>query len=405
MKDYIVIKLLLSVLLVSMLLSSCSQQLDTAIQDLSRATPIVAVTREEGASSYVKVKGEPVDSSEETTEKYNEIGLDKRVYKEGDIIEFDPVGIDPDGDIITYSYSLPLDKNGKWQTTVGDEGTYIVTITASDGKTSVEKKVLLLILSVNRAPTIDNLKDITANEGDLIMLEPRIFDYNSDDVTVLFSKPFNVNGEWQTDYESAGTYLVKVSASDSETTTEKQIMVVVKETNRAPLLYPIEHVSVLAGETIKFDAKATDSDNDPVTITYSAPFNSDGVWTPTEADLGTYAITVKASDGKNTTEKLVTVIVNHRNMAPVILIEEEIRAEETDRLTLKPSIIDPEGNDFTVTYSEPFDQNRTWVTDYDSAGTYDVTITATDKEGASASATVKIVIYDRNRPPEFTLRT
>jgi hypothetical protein len=393
--------IIVTFLLIAILITSCSQTLDTAIQDLSRATPTAAAVADkaiDGSSSYVKLT-----DIEEELDVINEDELEKRVYREGDLIEFDPVGVDPDGDIITYSYSLPLESDGSWQTDIGDEGTYIIKITASDGKTEVEKQVLLLILSANRAPTINNLEDVIAQEGDLITLRPRVFDYNGDEVIIAFSKPFNEDGEWQTTYEDSGTYLVKVTATDEETTVEKQVSVVVEEVNRAPVLNEIEHISTLSGETITIDATATDPDGDDVIITYSKPINLDGTWTPTEADLGTYAVTVTASDYKDVTEKVITVIVNHKNMAPVISIDDEIRAEETDRVVLKPVIVDPEGGDFTVKYSEPFDQDGVWTTDYDSAGSYDVMITATDEEGASSEVTILVTIYDRNRPPAFTI--
>jgi hypothetical protein len=392
------VKRYIFVIILLFTLSSCTSNLDVAVQDLSRATPTAAVVLDQGASSYVKVK-----DAEPEEEVYNEDEIEKRVYREGDLIQFDPIGIDPDGDIITYKYSLPLMEDGTWKTTVGDEGTYLITITASDGKVEVEKKVLLLILPVNRAPTLDNLDDITAMEGDHLVLKPRIFDYNNDEIELSFSKPFNQNGEWQTDYESEGTYVVKVTAKDQETTVEEQITVTILNVNRAPIINDIEHVSVLSGETVVLKATAKDLDNDDVTISYENPLNAEGMWTPTEADLGTYAVTVTASDGKDSSEKIVTIIVNHRNMAPVISIEEEIRAEETDRVTLKPTIVDPEGRELIITYSTPFDNTGVWATDYKDAGTYDVTITATDDEELTTEKTITVTIYDRNRAPTFTI--
>jgi hypothetical protein len=388
----------ITIILFAMLLFGCSQGVEIAVQDLSRATPTAAVIAN-GGSSFVKV----IDSDDPVEETYNEDVVEKRVFREGDLIKFDPLGIDPDGDIITYAYSLPLNKDGTWQTNIGDEGTYLVTITASDGKVEVEKKVLILILSANRAPTLDNIEDMTVMEGDVIILKPKVFDYNADEVTILYSKPFDAQGQWQTGYEDSGTYVSKVSASDAETTVEKQITIIVKNRNRAPILNDIEHISVFSGETITMDATATDPDGDDVIITYSDPIGGDGTWTPSETDLGTYAVTVTASDYEDITEKIITVIVNHLNKGPVISIDAEIRAEETDRVVLKPVVVDPEGDTFTVTFSEPFDADGVWVTDYDSAGSHDVTITAIDEEGNMEEVTILVTIYNRNRAPTFTI--
>jgi len=389
--------IIICVFLCSLLLISCSDELTTAIEDLSVATPTSAAAFEDdsvSSSSFVKVIDDKVEKQDDEVEK--------RTYREGDLISFDPIGVDPDGDVITYKFSRPLDEKGEWQTEIGDAGTYQITITASDGKTEVEKKVILLILSANRAPSIENFDDLTVKEGDLVELDPSIFDYNADELTIEYSKPFDEEGKWQTDYEDEGTYVVKLTVSDGETTVEKQITVIVVDVNRPPVIEYAEHVSVLDGDTVSFSPVVSDPDGDDVTVSYSMPVSSDGTWMTSSEDVGTYAVTITASDGEDFVEKIVTVIVNHRNLAPVISLD-EVRAEETDRVVLKPVIIDPEGDDFTVEYSEPFDSDGVWVTDYDSAGTYDVVITATDENGEVGSYTVKVVIYDRNRAPEFSI--
>ena len=328
--------------------------------------------------------------------------MEKRVYREGDLVSFDPIGVDPDGDVITYTFSRPLDEKGKWQTDIGDVGTYQITITASDGKSDVEKRVILLILSANRAPSIDGLEDMTVVEGNLVVLKPKIFDYNGDEVVLEYSKPFDQDGEWQTDYDDSGTYLIKVSVSDNETTVEKQITIVVTDTNRAPVLGDISHISVFAGDLITLEPTAADPDGDLVTFSFSGSFSSDGSWQTTEADVGTYTTTVTASDGTLDTEKLVSIILNHKNQAPIVIMD-SVRAEETDRIVLKPTIVDPEGDAFTVTYSEPFDSSGVWVTDYDDSGQYTVTITATDDDGAVGTLTVSVTVYDKNRAPVFKI--
>ncbi len=375
---------------ISFFLNGCGQETKTILEDLSAATPTTFVALDESTESgrsYVKLTEE---------------ALEKRVYREGDLISFDPIGLDPDGDVLTYTFSRPLNEKGEWQTTIGDVGTYQVTITASDGKSEVEKRVILLVLSANRAPTVEGLEDMTVAEGELIVLKPKIFDYNGDEVVLEYSKPFDQDGQWQTDYDDSGTYLIKVTVSDNETSVEKQVTIIVTDTNRIPVLSDIPHVSAFAGDLITVEPTATDPDDDIITFSFSSPFSSTGSWQTSEADVGTHTVSVTASDGSLTAEKLVSIILNHKNQAPIITMD-AVRAEETDRITLKPTIVDVEGNAFTVVYSEPFDSSGVWVTDYDDAGTSTVTITATDDEGAIGTLTVSVTVYDKNRAPVFKI--
>src|SRR3989338_8263388 len=354
---------ILALLFTLVFLSSCSERTVTVIEDLSLSAPTTFVPLDESTdlgSSYVKMNNitEDTEATEQNTETPEEASeteiaddvtaeeqnaLDKRVYREGDLIAFDPIGLDPDGDVITYSYSRPLDEKGEWQTGIGDEGTYLVTITASDGKTEVEKKVVILVLSANRAPTIDGLEDMTAREEDLVVLKPKIFDYNGDEVSVLYSKPFNENGEWQTDYDDSGVYVAKITVNDGTTTVEEQITLTVEDENRVPVLASLDSITALAGDLVTITPTATDADGDTVTFSFESPVSSDGTWQTTDADEGTYALTVTATDGKESVSSTVSVILEHKNKAPSISLD-DVRVEEMEKIVLSPTVSDPEGD-------------------------------------------------------------
>ncbi len=64
--------------------------------------------------------------------------------REGETVRFPNLQArDPDGDVITYTFSPPLSANGTWVTKTGDAGQYKVKITASDGKSIVDQEVLI----------------------------------------------------------------------------------------------------------------------------------------------------------------------------------------------------------------------------------------------------------------------
>ncbi len=93
---------------------------------------------------------------------------------EGGVVELKLKAYDPDGDKIVYTFGKPLDQNGRWQTKVGDEGTYKVDVTASDGKSKTVKTITIRVSHKNRPPVIEPLQKIIVNEGDTINLAPRI---------------------------------------------------------------------------------------------------------------------------------------------------------------------------------------------------------------------------------------
>ncbi len=162
--------------------------------------------------------------------------LPKKEVKEGDLVEFANLkATDPDGDTLEYKFSSPLDAEGKWVTTVGDAGKYVVTITVSDGVNKVEQKVLVLVNVANHAPTMKLLKELDVNEGDEIVLKPETSDEDGDEVTLTYSGWQNKN-VFLTTFDDAGEHTITVSASDGITTTEAQIVITVKNVNRLPTI-------------------------------------------------------------------------------------------------------------------------------------------------------------------------
>ena len=61
-----------------------------------------------------------------------------------------------------------------YKTTYDDAGSYIVTIIASDGKTSVAKDVKVNVQNVNRPPVIEPIQPMSVTEGDLVEVNANI---------------------------------------------------------------------------------------------------------------------------------------------------------------------------------------------------------------------------------------
>src|SRR3989344_3933736 len=72
--------------------------------------------------------------------------------------------------------------------------------------------------------------------------------------------------------------------------------------------------------------------------------------------------------------------------------------QETEKLTLDMDVTDPDNDNLLVEYSEPFDQNGEWQTDYGDAGEYGATVTVSDGE-ISVVEEVIIIVKKKEEAP------
>src|SRR3989344_1664451 len=239
--------------------------------------------------------------------------------KENQRITLQPKVIDPDLAEVTITYSTPMNAQGEWQTNYGDAGEYIVAVTATDKITTAMKRLKKIVEKENVAPTIENIKDITVNEGELVQFTPEVKDLNGDKVTVTTSEPLQEN-IFKTDFNSAGVYPVSITASDGELSTTKSFTLTVTNVNQKPLIRNEERLLVKEGETLQLVPLVEDPDGDKVTASISEPLGQDGFWQLSYTDHGEYFVTITATDGVDTVSKKITIIVEDVN-APVEFID------------------------------------------------------------------------------------
>ena len=180
-----------------------------------------------------EVEEEPVEEVEPEV-----VELTKITVKEGELVLLKPESEDPDTDTILYAFSEPLDKDGKWQTNKGDAGNYEITVTASDGELTDTQKILLVVESVNKAPILELIADITLNEGETASFEPVVTDPDNDEVTITYSG-WMTEASYTTNYDDAGTHIVTVTASDNIESASQDVIVTVNNVNRAPKITSI----------------------------------------------------------------------------------------------------------------------------------------------------------------------
>lgn len=260
--------------------------------------------------------------SSETAEAVPTEGASKIVVTEGQLVEIKPKGYDPDGDKITYTFSSPLDANGKWQTKEGDKGTYNVQVTASDGKSKTTSTLEIVVKEKNRAPVLEPMLDIEVKVGSTVKLEPKVSDPNGDELTLSFSG-WMKSAEKETTEEDVGKHDVTVTVSDGDLTDSDSVVITVVPKNHAPVMELIKDIVVNEGDTIKLEPVVEDADGDEVTLAYSGWMTSNE-YTTTYDDAGQYSVKITASDGKLETTQSVNIKVEDANRPVQLQLEFEI---------------------------------------------------------------------------------
>ena len=365
------------------------EELEEEIEEVEEMEEVVEEPAEE---PEVKVAPAPIGPED--------ADLPRKTVVEGELVHFPNLqATDPDGDPIAYTFTSPLDAEGEWQTKVGDEGNYKVTVTASDGKNSVEQAVIIEVQSQNKAPEIKlGASKITIKEGETVTLDVTASDPEGDEVTLTFGGWMNSTTK-ETDFDDAGFHEVKVIATDGTKITEETIQIMVENVNRPPVIEMLNDVTVTEGDRITVKPIGIDPDGDAVTFKFSSPLSADGFWRTTKIDIGTYRINITASDGKLTAVANFMVVVESLNKAPAISIADLIKVEEGQTVTLSPEITDPEGDELTITYSGWMNAN-TYQTNYEDEGSHLVTITVSDGIN-TAKKDVTVMVDDVNRAPTF----
>ncbi len=359
-------------------------------------TPPGIETPEE--TPLVTITPPPTETSEPSEGvNVNEVPILK--VREGDVVSFPNLRVtDPDGDPVTYTFSSPLAADGTWQTKIGDAGQYKIKISASDGKSIVSQDVLIIVEPRNAPPIIKDLGELTFREGDKIELNPSVTDNDGDQVQISYSGWMTGNSKLTT-YDDAGTYQVTITADDGKSATQRTVTLKILNVNRAPVISPIDAVTIKAGQKVTVKPQGSDPDGDVISYKFSEPLDESGSWRPEEEDVGVKMITVTASDGFLETSVRFNLTVEQQNSAPTIQIQSPINVRENDLVVLTPVVQDADGDPVTVTYSG-WMTTSTKQTGFSDQGTHVVTITASDGK-TSSTADVTINVQDVNRPPSF----
>jgi len=402
--------LLLSFMIISMLLiSACSliyspESINESDIDLGDVTLNAA---ERNEIMYDELEVDTSNTDERELIRYADDDIDESDVSltinaiEGELIDLQPKVEDPDNDKLELSFSGPFNEAGLWQTSDGDEGKYLITISATDGDLTTKEYVLINVYARNKGPIVECPEKITVFETETVKIACNVYDKEQDSFMINYSGWMDSN-EYVTTYDDSGEYTVLVTVTDAEKNiVQKEISIIVKNKNRPPVLSGIDDIEAVETEVIVLDFDAYDPDGDELSIMFSDPFDEDGIWATEDGDDGVHESFVKVSDGIDTVSKNFKIIVDNINTRPYLAPIPEIVVNEGNLIEIDVDASDAEGDTLSITFSGWMDSDE-YLTTFDDAGTHYVKVTVSDGR-LESSQNVKIIVNNVNRPPVFII--
>lgn len=245
----------------------------------------------------------------------------------GQTLTFTVTATDPNGDPLTFSAAgLPTgatfsNQTFTWTPTSDQIGAHQVTFTVTDGSSEDSETITITVERQNAAPVLAGIGGKNVSENQTLTFTIDATDADGDAITYSASglpTGATFTGQtfsWTPGYDQAGSHNVTFVAGDGRAEDSETIAISVVNVNRAPALAEIGDRSVDENGTLSFTLAAADPDG--TALTYSATglptganlAGSSFTWTPTDEQVGSYAITFVASDGEAADSETITVAV------------------------------------------------------------------------------------------------
>jgi hypothetical protein len=298
------------------------------------------------------------------------------VIKETDIIEFDLPSEDSDGQTLTYTISDPVGSDQAWETSYDDAGEYDIEIIADDSETTVNQTIKLIVQDVDRAPEVSNIQT-SIQEGEELSIELIAEDPDGDEINyTIIEGPEGMIADgstlsWTPDYDfieigygffsklffkiglsnelnhnDSRLVEVVVNAKGRTESSTININVTVWNTNRAPVIEPLEDIDIEETEIIQLVPVIEDPDGDPIKISFSGFMASDTYHTSYD-DSGDYTVIVSAYDGNLLSEYNVSVEIENKNREPKLITKEVVFVEDA-KSKANLVVYDPDGDEIDI---------------------------------------------------------
>ena len=266
---------------------------------------------------------------------------------------YDVEAVDPDGDAITYSLTTaplgmtinPTTGLISWPVTSRDVGDHTVEIRAQDPHGGFDTQTYTLtILNQNQAPIVSAGPDLAVAINGTATLNGSVTDDGLPRNATVTSTWSMVSGPGlvafadasspatTATFSEAGTYVLRLTATDTALTASDETVVIVTPPNHAPEVNAGADQTITLPGTARLSGSVTDDGlplNSTLTIAWSQVSGpgtttftdaSSAITTATFSEAGTYVLRLSASDSDLTGFDELTVVVNPPapNQAPVV---------------------------------------------------------------------------------------
>jgi len=347
---------------------------------------------------------------------------------------------DADGDALTYLWTqvsgtpVALSNYATASATftapeVTLDETLTFQLTVSDGKVTANDTVSVQVRHVNRAPMV-MASSVTVDERSTASLVATASDADGDALTYSWTQvsgtPVVLSGadtatvSFSTGEVSADSVLTfRVTVSDGSATASQDVVVNVRESNRAPTVNAGLDGTANARALYTLSGSASDEDGDTLSyawvqvsgtpVALSGANTASATFTAPHTVSGeTLSFVLTVSDGKVTTSDTVNVTVNRVNRAPVVTAA-AVTVDERSTASLVAMASDADGDALTYSWTQvsgaPFTLSgadtatvsfATGEVTTDRSFTFRVTVS---DDVASASQNVVVNVRNVNRAP------
>jgi PKD repeat protein len=324
---------------------------------------------------------------------------------------------DLDGYIASYSWDFGDGNTGSGVTVnhaYVDDGEYTVTLTVADNMGATDSKTAVKLVK-NRPPIASVMGYVVACDKEEIVTFDASLSYDLDGTIVDYSWDFGDGStatgvKVSTSYTESGAYTITLTVTDDDGATGT-IATSKTVRNKSPVANFTESAeNVYVDERISFDA-AESHDPDGTIVAYSWDFGDGSTATGVTvshaySDNGLYLVTltVTDNDGATASAHATKTVMNRPPVASFTETAESVNTDEPITFDASDSS-DPDGS--IVAYSWDFGDGATGTGvsvqhAYSQDGTYIVTLTVTDDDGATDTISATKTVLNRSPIASFT---